>query len=345
MEEPQARGTGIPLVARSPAGRLSRLAAFFVLAGLASASCGGDGSLFAGPSSRAQSAAPAPSMIEAAPEGRLLVTNAVADEFLASVLRSQDGAPRHVVRWPAGATVRVKTRGSVTSEDSAVLDESIRSLGTGLALQVQRSSGDAEVTVHFAPPYEWPDIVGHDRVDTSVAGWTYTTARGSDARLGVAGELKEVLIVVDSELPQAARNRVIAHELGHAFGLGHARCQATLMADGDASRPLWSPTPLDAELLSLLYDPRVEAGMIENEVEAVLDRSGTVGALCGAVQWRLVDVAGEAYYCGAGGGTQPCVRAAYEEPTWPVAEPDGWLTGGGFSAVEQSSRAVDAFDG
>jgi hypothetical protein len=274
---------------------------------------------------------------EAAPErpGRIAVTPYVADEFMRAVVREQENGDRHIVKWPMGAEVRVDVEGAPTEDDLAVLDSAIASLGAAVPVSVQRVDGDANVVVHFIPKTEWAATVDDPAIDLDASGWTYTHSEGSDERPRVAGDLTDATILVDSDIAQAPRNQVIAHEMGHALGLGHSTCAASLMYDGDGGRPLWSPTPLDTDLLRVLYHPAVEAGMKPAEIDKVLDRSGRVGAVCGVVDWQLVSHDGVAYYCRVGPGAQPCTAyAGAAEPAAPISEPDGYLVGGAFSQYD-----------
>ncbi len=267
---------------------------------------------------------------------RISVTSSVADEFLAAVVRTQDGGGRYVVRWPADQSVEVSVAGSATPEDLAVLDAAIAEFAPLIPGGVERVGSNGDVRVHFAPKGEWAAIVGDPDADLTPSGWTYTYSVGTGERPAAAGVLTEADIVIDVAAAQPARNRVIAHELGHALGLGHTRCPATLMFDGDAARPLWSLTPLDRELIEMLYDPRLEPGMSPDEVEAAFDRSGRVGALCGVVQWQLVEVDGRSYYCALGPAAQPCVIFDGGEPSAPILFPDGWVVDDRFSRWDPS---------
>jgi hypothetical protein len=277
------------------------------------------------PGSEAGSSATAtlPSTTLPAVRAPVAVTPFVLDYFLRSVVRDQFGGGRHVVRWPAGEPVVVTVAGRPTRQDLRVVDRTLAAYRPLVPFPLRRGDG-GRIRLHVVAKDRWAETLGDPRVDLDATGWTYTSAAGP----GQTETLVGARVVVDSAADQAARDRVLAHELGHALGLGHGACRDTLMYDGPRARPLATPTRLDETMLALLYDPRLEPGMDEGQVRARLVPDATEGPTCGRVTWQLVEHRGRAYFCTLGSSSQPCTRYRGHDPSIPITQPDAWVLGG-----------------
>ena len=127
--------------------------------------------------------------------------------------------------------------------------------------EAQEGAGiDGGITVNFAPRYTWPRSV------RDAAGVAYTRWNG-------AGEITKAAVLVDSRLSGEKRLGVLAHELLHTLGRGHAdpnRFPQTIMhAYGVNPFPDFVLHPLDREALHAVYG-RMSAGTQPRDIAADL---------------------------------------------------------------------------
>lgn len=316
--------------------RSSRPVAVVVASLLVLAACGEQRRDAGGAESPSASQAARPPTSTVAPttlpeSAPVVVSPYVAEYFLDSVVQEQRDGGRYVTKWTDDVAVAVT--GTPTAADLEVIDDAVARLGPAMApLSLTRTTDvtAADVVVHVVPKSQWAVVLDDPEVDRSVSGWTYTYSGGPT--VDDAGALSSAVVAVDADAPQSARNRVLVHELGHALGLGHGTCRASLMHPGGDSSPLWSPTPLDLEMLRVLYDPAMPSGADDEEAAGALEASAAEGPACGPVRFRIVTAPdGTEYFCEPGDDTRPCVRFDGREPVWPVEAADAWTRDGRLS--------------
>lgn len=237
--------------------------------------------------------------------------------------------PAALEKWTRDVTVTID--GPATPADVAQVERTVAALDLLMAprritLGPPGASGD--IVVRFVPRAEFARVLGSadfpDRAD-GVARPVVGT--GADA-----GVLRSVKVVVDSAIPQYGRNRVIAHELLHAVGLGHSTCLSSV-AFGESSTeasPRWSLSPFDQRMVQLLYRPELEPGTSVDDAAEILTPTAPTGTECEPVRWQVVVDAdtGRHLFCAVSEERyRPCTANVDIEPAGPAANPDLWFDG------------------
>ena len=228
-------------------------------------------------------------------------------------------------RWARDPTVHVA--GAPTPADLMHLDEARQRWSLMTGLHITETAGTGDVTVHFVPRAEFGKTLGVDHVDPTAVGLTRVRLEA-----GRPGVIDGANVAVATDDLQVARNRTIAHELGHAIGLQHSTCASSLM-DGstDPGRSVrWSPSALDVRIGALLYDARLRPGMDHAAVGHTLVATATGGPTCTPVDLELVRAAGtdRHYFCERRAvPVRPCTSDTDVEPKIPIARPDVWTDG------------------
>ncbi|MBM3673717.1 MAG: DUF2927 domain-containing protein [Actinobacteria bacterium] len=233
-------------------------------------------------------------------------------------------------RWDHDVTFAVA--GSPTADDVTRVHENAATLSELMAplrVTVVNRVHDADVAVHFVAREQFARILDTTDFPADADGIAQPRVRDGGHE---DGRIQSVTIVVDVGLAQHARNHVVSHELLHAVGLDHSSCLSSLMyAEGsNGASPLWSLSPLDRRMLSLLYRPELAPGMDMNEVDNALAGSAAAGVTCDPPQWQLVIDASDnrPYFCHTGTDRyRPCTSDLRVEPTSPLADPDLWFDG------------------
>lgn len=232
-------------------------------------------------------------------------------------------------KWTRDVTVTVD--GPATPEDVAQVQRTVAALDLLMAprhitLGPPGASGD--VVVRFVPHSEFASVLGSANFPEQADGVTRpVVGTGSDA-----GVLRSARVVVDSTIPQYGRNRVIAHELLHAVGLGHSTCLSSV-AFGESSTeasPRWSLSPFDQRMVQLLYRPELAPGTNVDDAAEILTPTAPAGVECEPVQWQVVVDAdtGRHLFCAVSEERyRPCTGNVDTEPAGPIADPDLWFDG------------------
>lgn len=207
--------------------------------------------------------------------------------------------------WKWQTEIRIAIFGSPTNEDVATVNASIvevnsimESAGSPVRLRIDGSNPNFEV--HFAPLEGFLNGV-------TAAG--FATTEGQPA-------LNKAVVYIESTawdgqgvrptrmfdggklfaLTQTERNTVTRHEMMHGFGFQHSTNPNSVMSSswfiGEQSFP-----DIDRKSIEILYQPRLLAGMLEDEARKALDPLviGRTGSISARV---LPSVMAEGGFCG-----------------------------------------------
>jgi hypothetical protein len=167
-----------------------------------------------------------------------------------------------VVRWNADS-VDVTIDGAATDEDRRVVDEALADINRTIGEpEFDYSAVDPEIVIRFLDhdefvklPIDQPDAIG----------WCSSSYSATDYTLSSA-----TISIDDSPEFRGARASVIYHELGHAIGLDdveRAQWRQTIMYY-EVSDPT-SYTTADLAAISMLYDPRLDAGDTTRDIKSI----------------------------------------------------------------------------
>lgn len=190
----------------------------------------------------------------------------------------KNGAPRKLKKLPS--EVRIDIRGqTVTAQDRAQIGDAMDRLERATGVDLVESSRDPVIRLMIltgperqafarlaAGSSRWNFIsqnVAND-LGNAVCGTYYSRDRRDPGRI-------DYIIVIPAEVRGILRQSCIEEELGQAFGPG---------ADSDQARPsifnddaeFALMTQHDEDLLRILYDPRLKAGMTADEAMPVVHR-------------------------------------------------------------------------
>ncbi|MSO38749.1 MAG: DUF2927 domain-containing protein [Acidimicrobiia bacterium] len=267
------------------------------------------------------------------------IVNVSADEKSAFIEMAIHGGPDDaskssatpaVQKWNHDVTIALK--GDPNGEDLLRVHENaavLSKLMAPLTVAVTDKPSTADIVVHFVDRNRFATLLGTHKYPPDADGVAQPRV-GDDTEHG--GEIRSVIVVVDKNLAQFARNRVTTHELLHAIGLDHSTCASSIMyADGtDNPSPLWSPSLLDRRVLSLLYRSEIRPGATLAAVDKILIPSLPTGAQCAKQLWQLVidNTDNKSYLCEASSEQyRPCTGNLTSEPQYPLIDPDLWFDG------------------
>jgi hypothetical protein len=189
-----------------------------------------------------------------------------------------------VRRWNKDA-VTVSISGSPQKTDLDGIKEALYEFSSIQNLpdlvQVKR---DGDINVLFSPRNLWKDPKSSSSKDTS-------NPDGTEAGLTVSswnkdGSLLSASVYIDTNLTPSQRRRTITHELLHALGAGHHRCQGALMFSGLDKNPDWRLPLFDKTLLELSYSKTIPSGASRDQVSRAIVI--TPGLACPSMSYESV---------------------------------------------------------
>ena len=189
------------------------------------------------------------------------------DIALGSEFGSNNPHNQVVKKWRS--QVRIQLHGSYTKDDEDDLEGMISELKKLTGLAIQRVYRDANINIHFIPADKFGVVIPQYNTITPQIGVFYVESNS------ITHTIQSATIAIKDSLSGDLREHILREELTQSFGLMRDSYQYnnSVFQQKVESKPT-KYAAIDKEIIRILYDPRIQPGMNEEEVKKALMQEG-----------------------------------------------------------------------
>ncbi|WP_318785808.1 DUF2927 domain-containing protein [Methanimicrococcus hacksteinii] len=163
-----------------------------------------------------------------------------------------------VEKW--ATPIKIRYEGNPTKKDVDILNQIVRDFNKINGFPGMRIvDKDENVLLIYAPGEILPEIQNKydmDKID-----------KGICRRFSDQGEIKQAIIVIESDIDQDYKNSVVLHEIFHMVGFyGHSYDNTSII--NRIEEPVSKLSVLDTLSFRMLYNPEILIGMEYHEIDA-----------------------------------------------------------------------------